>query len=381
MDGSTSEEKFERTFGRISSHMGLIGFNIFNPNWRPSLRSVVVFLIICIQPIATVTTVLQLYHDFEAVIECLCVSCTGMQFFFRSYFYLFQGDTCRRIAKDIREQCVLYGGAANPKINRLFHQAADRMILFYRVMYPVYLSSTFFILLAVAQPNPHKFGLPLPFFFPLVPPDRSAVNWYFNFVYQCVLIQSAIHHLVAMDGVLMMALLSTSTRITALQVMLDELDERIGQSEWARTDHLEADMDRIIELHDVTKRFARRTFEAFEFHCFFMFATACLVVCMCLNVIVVSPNNSEYPLLSAAALQLFVACYFGSTLLIANDRLPDSVYGIRWYRLNIAQQKKIMFLLANAQPDMLMSAIFMPVNMTSFVTILRAGYSYFAILN
>uniref|UniRef100_A0A182QMS3 Odorant receptor n=1 Tax=Anopheles farauti TaxID=69004 RepID=A0A182QMS3_9DIPT len=366
---SPVEAKLDRLFTRISGHMKLIGWNIFNPVWRPNAISAVIFTALAFQPILSVNSILQTYHSFEALVECVCVTCTGLQVITRSHFYLRQRDVFGRIVQDMRQQRALFGADRSDRIDRLFHRAEDRMILFYRVLYAVYRFSVVFVLFALVMPEPRKFGLPLPFQFPLLPPDASRTYWYFTFLYHVMLILVAIHHLSAIDGIIMMSFVCISTRIGVLRVLLTELDEKIGRLPWSGTEQLDADLDRIIELHRVTKQFARRTFNTFQMHFFSIFATDCIVICMCLNVILVAPKNSVYPLMAAAGLQLFVVCYFGSLLLIANDRLPDSVYDIQWYRMTNGQQKKVRFLLANAQPVMLMSAVFLPVNMTSFVRI------------
>uniref|UniRef100_A0A182W0A4 Uncharacterized protein n=1 Tax=Anopheles minimus TaxID=112268 RepID=A0A182W0A4_9DIPT len=377
----TSETNIERVFGLIGKHMEVLKLNILNPNWRLSVLPIVVFALIGFMPILTAFSVRKYYDFLEIIVECLTQACTGMQVFFRSYFYLCQRDLCRQIVEEMREQRISYGANRSERMERLFQRATERMMFIYRLIYAMYCGSFFFLLGPLIMPDPRKSSLPLAFRIPFLPPDENLVYWCLNYMHHIMLNVIGIHHLAPMDGIVILALISTCTRIGALQQMLEELDEQITVAEWQQTEHLEPYLDRIIELNSDMKRFVGLVNSTFEMHFFSVFTMICLIICMCLNVIASQPKNSIYPLMMASICQLLVICLFGNILLIANDRLPASIYGIQWYRLTLAQQKKLLFLLANAQPDIEMSAVFMPVNMTSFVTVLRAAYSYFTILH
>ncbi|XP_050072234.1 odorant receptor 49b-like [Anopheles maculipalpis] len=378
---STSEANFERLFALIARHMEVLKLNIFKPDWRLSLRTIVVLAAIGFMPILTAFSVSKYGEHLEIVVECITQACTGMQVFIRSYFYLRQRDQCRQIAKEIREQRISYGANQDDRMEQLFQRATERMLFLYRLMYAMYCGSFFFLLGPLIMPDPRKASLPLAFRIPYLPPNENLLYWCLNYLHHILLNVVGIHHLAPIDGVIVVALISMCTRIGALELMLKELDEKIVDSKWQQTKHLEPYLDRIIELHTDMKRFADLVKSTFEMHFFTIFGMICFIICMCLNVIAGQPRNSIYPLLLASVCQLFMVCLFGNVLLIVNDRLPNSIYEIRWYRLTVAQQKKILFLLANAQTDVMMSAVFMPVNMTSFVAVCRAAYSYFTILH
>ncbi|XP_049276691.1 odorant receptor 46a-like [Anopheles funestus] len=378
---SASEANLERLFVLIGKHMDLLKLNILDPGWRVTVLPVIVFAMIAFMPFLTAFSVRKYYAYLEIIVECLTQSCTGMQVFFRSYFYLSQRDLCRRIVQEMRDQRFAYGADRDDRMEQLFQRATERMLFLYRLIYAMYCGSYFFLLGPLIMPDPRKSSLPLAFCIPFLPPEESWLYWCLNYAHHIMLNVIGIHHLAPMDGVVLLALISVCTRIGALELMLEELDEKITASEWQQTERLEPYLNRIIELHSDMKRFADLINNTFQMHFFSIFTMICLIICMCLNVIASQPKNSIYPLMVASICQLLVICLFGNILLIANERLPACIYGIQWYRLNIAQQKKLLFLLGNAQPDIEMSAVFMPVNMTSFVAVLRAAYSYFTILH
>ncbi|XP_053671769.1 odorant receptor 33a-like [Anopheles nili] len=376
-----SAVKIERLLTLVGRPMDLLGLNILKPNWRPSVISCVVAALICFQPVLTINSLVTYRHTLDILIECLSLASIGVQVVTRSYFYLFQRDLCRRVLEELRGQRDLFGADGNERLERLFRSSVDRMMTFYRLLYGTYLISLSLFIMPLVMPDPRKYNLPLAFQLPGMPPDETALFWYVTYIYHVLLVLLAINHLAPIDAIIMVSLISISTRIGALRVLLDQLDGQIGEVEWHHTEHLEPVLDRIIELHIDTKRFTRQIYHSYRMHFFISFGMICSVLCMCLNVIATTPRTSVYPVMAAAAVELFVVCYFGNTLLIENDKLPASVYGVRWYRLTVPQQKKILFLLANTQPSLQMSAVYLPVNMTSFVTVCRAAYSYYTLLN
>uniref|UniRef100_A0A182SR90 Odorant receptor n=1 Tax=Anopheles maculatus TaxID=74869 RepID=A0A182SR90_9DIPT len=378
---STSDANFERLIALIAKHMEVLKLNIFKPDYRLSLRTIVVFVAIGFMPILTAFSVGKYYEHLEIVVESFTQACTGMQVFIRSYFYLCQRDQCRQIVKEIRDQRILYGATEDDRMEQLFQRATKRILLLYRLLYALYCGSLFFLLGPIIMPDPRKASLPLAFRIPYLPPDENLLFWCLNYLHHIMLNVIGIHHLAPIDGVIILALINMCTRISALELMLKDLDVKIAESKWQQTEHLDSYLDRIIVLHTDMKRFAELINRTFEMHFFTVFGMICFIICMCLNMIAAQPRNSIYPLLLASVTQLLAICLFCNVLLIVNDRLPDCIYGIQWYRLTIAQQKKILFLLANSQPECVMSAVFMPVNMTSFVAVCRAAYSYFTILH
>ncbi|EAA44826.1 AGAP003053-PA [Anopheles gambiae str. PEST] len=377
---SNSAANLERLVIRISSHMAVLKLNIIDPAWRPTLRFGIVLFLTALVPVYIWQGIKVYRTRFETLLEVLSVAGCGWQMFFRMYFYLFQQDRCRQIVQEVRDQRTVYGADRNPRMEKLFRAGTKRMLLAYRVIHLMYGTSYFFQLGPLIMPDPHKCNLPLALQLPFLPPDRNMVYYCINYAHHLLLNTIGVFILLPMDGVLIVALLNICTRIAALQLLLEELDAKLGTVQWQQTAHLDAELNRIIELHIDTKRFARVIYETYQMHFFSMFSVLCFVICMCMNVVARDPRSTLIPFGLASTGQLFVICMLGNVLYIVSDRLKDSVYGIRWYRCTVSQQKRLMFLLANAQPEIVMGAVFIPVTMTSFVTIIRAAYSYFTIL-
>ncbi|KFB40824.1 hypothetical protein ZHAS_00008347 [Anopheles sinensis] len=381
MTSLNSEAKFQRLKSLISRHMEYNGVNIIREDWRVSFRTFVCATFVLMQPFVNISSFLYYSHSLDMLTENLSLGCSGIQLVVRTYFYLCQRDLCRNVIREIGEQRLLLGLPDNERMEQLFCKSFDWMARYYWIMHASYLSAITFIAMALVIPDPKKHGLPLAYRLPLLPPDEQDLYWYITFAYHVGLILMAIHYLVPIDGMMMVSLFSARTRVHALKVLLEELDEKIGLSEWQRTEHLEANLNRIIELHVSIRRFTRLINNSYQLHYFTVFGTICFVLCLSVNLIVVTPKNSIYNYLLASICQLFVGCYFGNLLLIENDSLSSCVYCIRWYRMTIAQQKKILILITNTQPDLQVSALFLPVNMASFVTIIRAAYSFFTVIH
>uniref|UniRef100_A0A182K5Q6 Odorant receptor n=1 Tax=Anopheles christyi TaxID=43041 RepID=A0A182K5Q6_9DIPT len=349
--------------------MEVLKLNIINPNWHPTFRSLTVLVAIVFIPFLIIYSATVYRQHFETVLEALSVAGCGMQVFFRTYFYLFQRERCRQIVEEVREQRSVYGAEDDPRMEQLFRDGTARMLFFYRLIHLMYGACFFFQLGPLIVPDPHKCNLPLPLQLPFIPPDQNVAYYCINYAHHILLNLLAVFHLLPMDGVLILALINICTRIAALQLLLQQLDEKLSVAQWQRTEHLDADLNRIIELHIATKRFARVIYNTYQMHFFTMFSMLCFVICMCMNVVARNPQSTLIPFGVASTGQLFVICMLGNVLYIASDRLKEGVYGIQWYRCTISQQKRLLFLLANAQSEIVMSAVFIPVTMTSFVAV------------
>ncbi|XP_049547983.1 odorant receptor 4-like [Anopheles darlingi] len=363
----------------MATHMCVLGVHVFDPDRKPSPHLIYCLTVILMQPYLSYNAIFIHKNSPDALTESLSISATSTQVFARAYFYIFQRALCRSLVDNIRQQRVLFGADEDPEVEEVFARNADRMWMFYHLLHGSYLSALSFVVMAAVMPDPKKFGLPLAFHFPFLPLD-NPVWWYFTYFHHAAMIFVAVHLLLIIDGTMMISMISVSARIQALKVLLRRLDEKIQSVPWYKTHALESELNRIIELHESIKEFARQINRSFTIHFFAIFATICLVICMCLNVIAISPKSSVYPFLGASTSQLFVMCFFGNILVIENDSLSTDIYSVQWYRMTVSQQKKIMFMIANAQPDIKVGTVFMLANMTTFVTVVRAAYSYFTIL-
>ncbi|XP_058066090.1 odorant receptor 22c-like [Anopheles bellator] len=377
-----SENSFDRLIALIAADMGTMGVNVLDPNWKPSFP-VLVTLVLCIfQPYLSVVSLVKYRDSIEQLAEVLSTTMTYIQLMGRSQFYAFkfQREWCCSMVQNIRQQRALFGAKDNSAIEELFDRSERRLLILYRVLYWIYIATMLsFLTVTLVYPDPRKYNLLLAFQFPFLPVEQP-LWWYFTYLYQCAMFWNTIHMLITIDGIMVMSLTSVRSRISALKLMLRTLDEKILAAPWQRTEHLEPELHRIIELHVSIKQFMKDLTGSFKVHFFLIFGTGCLEICTLLSMIAIEPRTPIYPYLAATTSQLFVMCFFGNLLLIENDGLADCVYCIHWYRLSVRQQKKIKFIIANAQPEMKANAILMPVTMASFVTVVRAGYSYFAIL-
>ncbi|XP_052859611.1 odorant receptor 85b-like [Anopheles cruzii] len=374
------ENSFERLIASIAADMQTTGVNVFDPNWKPSLP-VLVTLVLCIfQPYLSVVSLLKYRDSIEQLAEVMSIMLAYVQLVGRCPFYAFKRQWCCSMVQNIRNQRTLFGAQDNPAIEQLFDRSERRLLILYRLLYWTYLAvMVSFLSVTLLYPDAKKNNLPLAFQFPFLPVEEPFW-WYFTYLYQCAMFWNTIHILVTIDGIMALSLTSVRTRIHALKLMLRTLDEKILAAPWKHTDHLDPELHRIIELHVSIKQFMKDLTGSFKMHFFIIFGTGCLDICTLLSMIAIEPRTPIYPYLAASLSQLFVMCFFGHLLLIENDGLADCVYCIHWYRLSVCQQKKIRFIIANAQPEMKANAILMPVTMASFVTVVRASYSYFAIL-
>ncbi|XP_055587404.1 odorant receptor 22c-like [Uranotaenia lowii] len=144
---------------------------------------------------------------------------------------------------------------------------------------------------------------------------------------------------------------------------------------------LTEELNEIIRLHSLVKDYLAKFQDKFGYLALFVFITVAITVGMCLNVVANHLISSTTFLMLSVALTSFLYCSIGTYLLVVNDGLVITIYDIDWYMLSVPNQRKILFLLANAQLDPSLHAYFFTLGLSTFVQIMKASFSYYSLLN
>ncbi|XP_053620272.1 odorant receptor 67c isoform X6 [Plodia interpunctella] len=80
-------------------------------------------------------------------------------------------------------------------------------------------------------------------------------------------------------------------------------------------------------------------------------------------------------------LQVFFLCYYGDLLMRSSMELNESIYNSRWYLMDSAFGKELLFVQKRSQkPCKLTAWGFADVNLRAFMRVLSSSWSYFALL-
>ncbi|XP_051164856.1 odorant receptor 33a-like [Leptopilina boulardi] len=142
----------------------------------------------------------------------------------------------------------------------------------------------------------------------------------------------------------------------------------------------------IIKHHNVLFTISKQLKETFVEILFFQFFLSLIVICF--SIIKLSKGKAFdstsliiYPYLSAMLFQLFAYSWYGNLLMLNSVELQEKVPSVNWLSLEKETRKCIVILIIRSSRPILISVgSLIPVNLDSFVKILRASFSAFNVL-
>ncbi|XP_059608258.1 odorant receptor 4-like [Phlebotomus argentipes] len=80
--------------------------------------------------------------------------------------------------------------------------------------------------------------------------------------------------------------------------------------------------------------------------------------------------------------QVFLLCWYGQELVDNSSKISDAAYNCSWYASTHRFRKMILYIMQHSQrPQILVAMKFWEISLSSFSMLLRASWSYFALLN
>ncbi|XP_049879656.1 putative odorant receptor 85e [Pectinophora gossypiella] len=85
--------------------------------------------------------------------------------------------------------------------------------------------------------------------------------------------------------------------------------------------------------------------------------------------------------LGAVALDIFVYCYFGNQIILQADRVSTAAYHSAWHTMGPRPRRLLLnILLANRRPTIVRAGRFLPMDLHTFVVIIKTSFSYYTLL-
>ncbi|XP_025161891.1 odorant receptor Or2-like isoform X1 [Harpegnathos saltator] len=116
------------------------------------------------------------------------------------------------------------------------------------------------------------------------------------------------------------------------------------------------------------------------------FIGSCLVMCCLLFRITVSKSTSMYMetimCMACVLMAIFYYCWFGNEVRLKSLELSESIYKMKWPDLNNDVKKCFLIIMnrATSLPIKFTSARIVPLNLESFVVVLKMSYSVFNLM-
>ncbi|XP_045503820.1 putative odorant receptor 85e [Colias croceus] len=85
--------------------------------------------------------------------------------------------------------------------------------------------------------------------------------------------------------------------------------------------------------------------------------------------------------LGAVALDIYVYCHFGNQIILQADRVSTAAYQSAWPSMGVAPRRLLLnVLLSNLRPVVVRAGNFLPMNLHTFVVIIKTSFSYYTLL-
>ncbi|XP_035890596.1 odorant receptor 22c-like [Anopheles stephensi] len=366
------DQELDRIITFLRRPLQLLGLDVLDPSWKLTPRTVFTIGMFILQHYASAWFLTTHLDAFVVFTECFSTSAVGLEIAIRMGLLLYHRELLNETVQIIRNQNNLFRRSESfQKLATQFNKVVSVSVHLIAVMY---LSTMMFELIPIVYPDPKKSNLPLALFIPHMPHD-VAPYWQVNYVYHTVMNLICVMFLFAVDGTLVLSILAAVYQIKGLKLCLQELDTGAEQSV------LQRELVRICKTHQSIKQFIRLLDQTYYLDLLVDFGLVCLILCMGLNVIAVDVMQPIGVYLIAVAFQLFLLCFCGNLLLIESDSLSNVAYSIDWHVMPVPEQKMLMFMIAHSQKPQKLSGIFMPLIMSSFMSVIKASYSYFTLLH
>uniref|UniRef100_A0A182PAD2 Uncharacterized protein n=1 Tax=Anopheles epiroticus TaxID=199890 RepID=A0A182PAD2_9DIPT len=358
------EQDIDQLISFLRRPLKLLGLDVLDPNWKLTPLTIYTFVMMFVQHCASYLFLTTHLDTFDVFTECFSTSAVGLEIAIRMMLLLYHRELLNETIETIRFQ----------NIKKLSSQVFKLVSMTLHSIAIIYISTMMFELIPLVYPDPKKHNLPLPIYIPFLPIDVSPY-WHLHYVFQTALNLLCVFFLVAVDGTLVLSILAAVHQIKGLKILIQELDTGADQKV------LNRQLIRIVQIHQRIKSYVHLLEQTYYLDLLVDFGLVCLILCMGLNVIAVEVMHPIWFFLVSVAFQLFLLCSCGNLLLIESDSLPNVVYSIDWYVMPVPEQKMLKFIIENAQPPLTLKGIFMPLIMSSFISVIKASYSYFTLLH
>ncbi|XP_032691025.1 odorant receptor Or2-like [Odontomachus brunneus] len=114
------------------------------------------------------------------------------------------------------------------------------------------------------------------------------------------------------------------------------------------------------------------------------FAMVTIVMTYDLIHMIMSSSNAVYVqsmmFIASTLAAIFYYCWFGNELKLKSLQLSDNIYNMEWMTLNDNVKKGLLMIMNRATIPIEFKGAYMPMNLESFVVVLKTSYSLFNVL-
>ncbi|KAI4502481.1 hypothetical protein M0802_002393 [Mischocyttarus mexicanus] len=141
-----------------------------------------------------------------------------------------------------------------------------------------------------------------------------------------------------------------------------------------------------IHHYDCIYKFADNINKTFEVMVFIQFFVTTSSICFTLyQLMKISPLSTDFAqiivYMYAALMQIYLYCWYGNLVATKSEEIAKTIFEINWIILNDDIKKSLLFMMKRTmKPIVLVVIKILPLNLVSFVNILKTSYSAYNIL-
>ncbi|KAG5684234.1 hypothetical protein PVAND_013472 [Polypedilum vanderplanki] len=199
---------------------------------------------------------------------------------------------------------------------------------------------------------------------------------YWFFVTYCFMIA-----LIITNFAIIFYLVSAIVQYDILKELLSELNVMIEQkNDDERNQKIEKLFKLIVTVHSDLLDFLNIFVDLFQFYYFIDIGALFIQIIISLFAISSFGFLPGYMLIIAATFQIFMPCLLSTFIIIKAEEFTENINNILWYLLPVKDQKMLMMILKISQEKKTLSTGFTELNISTFVEMYKAIYSYWMIL-
>ncbi|GJQ74621.1 hypothetical protein Trydic_g21476 [Trypoxylus dichotomus] len=151
-------------------------------------------------------------------------------------------------------------------------------------------------------------------------------------------------------------------------------------------EEMHKEMNKIVNHLQVLLDICRRLEEIFTNVILVQVMVSLIVLCTCIFLVSLLPVTSlnfvaEMIYLIAIECQLLIYCVFGNKVTVSSSNISNSIYNGDWYSTSTSFKRSMLITMTRMQrPIYFTIGKFTPLTLSTFLTISRASYSFFAVL-
>lgn len=220
----------------------------------------------------------------------------------------------------------------------------------------------------------NQYRLPYTFYIIWMPFTGTSLNWYLNYIHQALVLGFG-GSLFLMYFVLTLIFMNhLCWGLDVLLLLVEELEKNMDNDadvSW-REKLVEKRLREIIDM-SYTVIAWRNDVQSFLKYSFLVeFSLMSAILCTCIYNFVSSPFESLFaPMtLSISFTQLYITCWMGNRVILRIEKLVASLYNIKWYLIDVKQQKNLQMIMMMGQRMKGFDGIFKDVSMQTFQKVL-----------